>query len=184
MSSFAISTTEKIYRCSFSMDLIIQLIEVLIKKAYWKCEFCRTIQYKGRIHTDLNNTNILFENNEHNHQASAVTNEVKLFQEKNRSRAANTTESTQRVIDPCLDNVSDQMVALLPNFKYIKRNIQRQRQNNDLLQIPHDKNFTMIPTPLTVTIRNDKFLQFDSGSGDDRLVIFASNDGLTILSPD
>ena len=152
------------------------------KKTYWKCEFCRTIKCKGRIHTDLNNTNILFENNEHNHPASAVTNEVKLFQEKIRSRAANTTESTQRVIDQCLNSVSDQMVARLPNFKYIKRNIQRQRQKNDLPQIPHDKNFTMIPTLLTVTNRNDKFLQFDSGPGDDRLVIFASNDGLTILS--
>ena len=51
----------------------------------------------------------------------------------------------------------------------------------DLPQIPHDRNFTMIPTCLTVTIRNDKFRHFDSGPSNDRLVIFASNDGLTIL---
>ena len=33
----------------------------------------------------------------------------------------NNNESTQNVIDNCLRNVSDQMVARLPNFKYIQR---------------------------------------------------------------
>ena len=181
MSSFTISTTEKNKPLLILNGFNYTIDRSTDKKTYWKCEFCRTIKCKGRIHTDLNNTNILFENNEHNHPASAVTNEVRLFQDKIRSRAADTTESTQRVIDQCLNDVSDQMVARLPNFKYIKRNIQRQRQKNDLPQIPHDRNFTMTPTSLTVTIRNDKFLQFDSGPGDDRLVIFASSDGLTIL---
>ncbi|CAF4623227.1 unnamed protein product [Rotaria socialis] len=84
-------------------------------------------------------------------------------------------------MDNCLNNVSDQMVARLPNFKYIKRNIQRQRQKNDLPQIPHDKNFTMVPTSLTMTIRNDAFLQFHSGPGDHRLIIFSSPEQLKIL---
>jgi hypothetical protein len=39
----------------------------------------------------------------------------------------------------------------------------------------------MIPIPLTTTIRQDKFLQFDSGPGDNRLVIFASMEQLKIL---
>ncbi|CAF3376116.1 unnamed protein product [Rotaria socialis] len=81
-----------------------------------------------RIHTDHNHTTILLENNDHNHPASAVNNEVRLFQDKLRSRAVTTTESTQHIMDNCLNNVSDQMVARLPNLKYIKRNIQRQRQ--------------------------------------------------------
>ena len=65
----------------------------------------------------------------------------------------NNNESTQNVIDNCLRNVSDQMVARLPNFKYIKRNIQRQRQRqqNDLPQLPLDKNFNIILAPLTTT---------------------------------
>ena len=73
------------------------------------------------------------------------------------------------------------MVARLPNFKYIKRNIQRQRQQNDLPKLPLDKNFNIIPGALTTTLRNDNFLQFDSGPGDNRLLIFASIYQLEIL---
>ena len=62
----------------------------------------------------------------------------------------NTNESTQNVIDNLLRNESDQMVASLPNFKRIKRNIQRQRQQNDLPPSPVDQNFHVIPTPLTI----------------------------------
>ncbi|CAF3794187.1 unnamed protein product [Rotaria magnacalcarata] len=39
----------------------------------------------------------------------------------------------------------------------------------------------MVPTALTMTIRNDKFLQFDSGPGDHRLIIFSSPEQLKIL---
>ena len=69
------------------------------------------------------------------------------------------------------------MVARLTNFKYIKR----QRQQNDLPQLPLDKNFKIIPAPLTTTLRDDNFLQFDSGPGDNRLLIFASINQLEIL---
>ncbi|CAF1035550.1 unnamed protein product [Rotaria sordida] len=93
----------------------------------------------------------------------------------------NTNESIQNVIDNCLRNASDQMVARLPNFKYIKRNIQRQRQQNDLTKLPLDKNFNIIPASLTTTLKNEKFLQFDSGLGDHRLLIFASINQLRIL---
>ncbi|CAF4025458.1 unnamed protein product [Rotaria sordida] len=91
----------------------------------------------------------------------------------------NTNESIQNVIDNCLRNASDQMVARLPNLKYIKRNIQRQQ--NDLPKLPFDKNFNIIPASLTTTFKNEKFLQFDSGPGDHRLLIFASINQLRIL---
>ncbi|CAF3132957.1 unnamed protein product [Rotaria sp. Silwood2] len=86
-----------------------------------------------------------------------------MFHDKIRTRVITTHEGTQSVIDNCLKDTSDEMVALLPNFKHIKRNIQRQRKKNDLPQVPQDKHFTMIPTILTITLRKDIFLQFDSG---------------------
>ncbi|CAF2251330.1 unnamed protein product [Rotaria magnacalcarata] len=73
------------------------------------------------------------------------------------------------------------MLARLPNFKHIKRNIQRQRKKKDLSQGPQEKTFTMIPKILTITLRKDTFLQFDSGPGDNRLVIFASVEQLKLL---
>ncbi|CAF1227763.1 unnamed protein product [Rotaria sordida] len=134
-----------------------------------------------RIHTDVNFTNILHENSDHNHPANAANTEVRLFQDEVRSRAMNTNESTQNIIDNCLRNASDQMIARLPNFKNIKRNIQQQRQQNDLPKLPLDKNFNIIPPSLTTTFKNEKFLQFDSGPGNNRLLIFASINQLRIL---
>ncbi|CAF1021640.1 unnamed protein product [Didymodactylos carnosus] len=85
---------------------------------------------------------ILLEGFNYNHPASAVSYEVRSFEDKVRSRAVNTNESTQDVIDNCLKNVSDQMVVRLPNIKHIQRNIQRQRQRNGFPQISHNKNST------------------------------------------
>ncbi|CAF4376128.1 unnamed protein product, partial [Rotaria magnacalcarata] len=39
----------------------------------------------------------------------------------------------------------------------------------------------MVPTASTMTIRSDKFLQFDSRPGDHRLIIFSSPEQLKIL---
>lgn len=94
MSSFTISTTEKNKPLLILNGFNYTIDRTIDKKTYWKCNLCRTIKCKGRIHTDLNNSNILFENNEHNHPASAVINEVRLFEDKIRSRAAITTKST------------------------------------------------------------------------------------------
>ena len=181
MSTITIATTEKNKPLLMYNGFNYTIDRTSDTKVYWKCEYCRTIKCKGRIHTDVNYTNILHEAATHNHSASAAHGDIRLFQDKIRSRAMNNNESTQNVIDNCLRNVSDQMVARLPNFKYIKRNIQRQRQQNDLPQLPLDKNFNIIPAPLTTTLRNDNFLQFDSGPGDNRLLIFASINQLKIL---
>ncbi|CAF1080873.1 unnamed protein product [Rotaria magnacalcarata] len=124
MSSLSIATTEKKKPLLMLNGFSYTIDRNTDKKTYWKCEYCRTIKCKGRIHTDHNHTTILLENNDHNHPASAVNNEVRLFEDKLRSRAMTTTESTQHIMDNCLNNASDQMVARLPNFKYIKRNIQ------------------------------------------------------------
>ena len=181
MTSFTISTAEKNKPLLILNGFSYTIDRSTDKTTYWKCEFWRTVKCKGIVHTDIENTSILLESNDHNHLESALNSEIRLFQEKSRSRAGNTTGSTQRVIDHCLNDASDQMVARIPNFKYIKRNIQRQQQKNDLPPIPHDRNFTVIPLSLTITSRNDQFLQFDSGPGEDRMIIFASNDGLGIL---
>lgn len=180
--SFTISKTEKNKPLLLSNGFCYIIDRSTDKKTYWKCELSRTDKCKGRLHTDLQFTTILSDASEHNHPGSAVKVEVRLFNEKIRERAVETTESTQEVIDHCLTDASDPMVARLPNFKHVKRTIQRRREINDLPKIPHDKNFTGIPTSLTVTSRGEKFLQFDSGPGDQRILIFASEKQLDIFA--
>ena len=140
---------------------------------------CRAIKCKGRIHIDVNFSNILHEAATHNDPTSAAQGDIRLFQDEIRSHAMNNKENTQNVTDNCLSNVSDQMVAHLPHFKYTKRNIQRQK--HDLPQLPLDKNFNIIPIPLTITLRNDNLVRFDSGPGNNHLLIFVSINQLKIL---
>jgi hypothetical protein len=77
--------------------------------------------------------------------------------------------------------LSDQAIARSSGFKHNKRNIQDARIKHDLPRIPYDRTFAHIPGKLMVTKRDSTFLQFDSGSGDNRLLLFSSNDQLELL---
>ncbi|CAF3241115.1 unnamed protein product [Rotaria sp. Silwood2] len=127
------------------------------------------------------NTELIYENDNHNYNGNAVSIEIRLFKEKVRDRATNSNESTQAVIDNFLTNLSDHAVVRLPDFKHIKRNIQNRRGQNNLPEIPHDRTFNQIPVQLTTTKRNSSFLQYDSGAGNDRIIIFSSLEQLQLL---
>ena len=165
MSTLKLSTTQRNKPLLLCKGFCYTIDKITGDKIYWKCEFVRTLKCKGRIHTNSINTIILHENNDDNHLGNAVSSEVRLFEEKIRDRAVNYNESTQTVIDNCLDNLFDDTVARIPKFKHIKRNIQNLRNKNNLPNRPQDKTFVRIPDRLAQTKRNDKFLQYDSGSG-------------------
>ncbi|CAF2132253.1 unnamed protein product, partial [Rotaria magnacalcarata] len=129
-------------------------------KTYWKCEHVRKFKCKGRIHTNCTHTTLLHENDNHNHPGNPVSTEIRIFEEKIRHRVLNANEATQNVIDYCLTNLSD---------------------HADLPEIPHDKTFNLIPDKLTTTKQNSLFLQFDSGPGNDGIIMFASAEELQLL---
>ena len=83
---------------------------------YWKCEFVRMLKCKGWIYTNSINTIISHENNNHNHLGNAVSSDIRLFEEKIRDRAVNYNESSQTVLDNCLNNLSDDTVARIPKL--------------------------------------------------------------------
>ena len=181
MSAFTLSTTQKKKPLLLYKGFGYVVDQKKNEITYWKCEYAGKMKCKGRVHTDPANTTLLFENDNHNHLGNAVSAEIRIFEEKIRDRAITCNENTQAVIDTCLTNLSDHAVARLPNFKYIKRNIQHQRVKNDLPSTPHDKTFNQIPVKLTMTQRNNLFLQFDSGPGNDRIIIFSSIEQLKIF---
>jgi hypothetical protein len=150
-------------------------------QTYWKCEDARTIKCKDRVHTNNINTIMLNENDIHNQPINALSTEIRLFEEKIRDRAINYNETTQTVIDNCFTNLSDNVVAHLPVFKHIKRNIQHQQGKYDLRKVPHDRTFDKIPDQLATTKTNNQFLQYDSGPGNDRIIIFSSLEQLRLL---
>ncbi|CAF0784768.1 unnamed protein product [Adineta ricciae] len=50
------------------------------------------------------------------------------------------------------------------------------RQKIQMVKEPNDPNFHSIPVKLTTTLRNDQFLRCDTGPGEDRILIFASDE--------
>ena len=140
MSTFKLSTTQRNKPLLLCKGFCYTIDKTTGDKN-WKCEFVRTLKCKDRIHTDSINTMILHEN----HLGNAVSSEVRLFKEKIRDRAVNYNESTQIVIDNCLDNLSDDTVARIGKFKHIKKNIQNLRNKNNLPNIPEGTTFDRIP---------------------------------------
>ena len=61
MSSITIATTEKNKPLLIYNGFNYTIDRTLDTKIYWKCEYCRTNKCKGRIHTNVNFTNILHE---------------------------------------------------------------------------------------------------------------------------
>ena len=59
--------------------------------------------------------------------------------------------------------------------------MQHRRATNDFPKIPNDRIFNQIPDILRVTKRNNEFLQFDSGPGDDCIIIFSTLEQLQLL---
>ncbi|CAF4820499.1 unnamed protein product, partial [Rotaria sp. Silwood2] len=181
MSTFTLSTTQRNKPLLLCKGFVYTIDKTNNDKTFWKCEYSRTGKCKGRIHINCIKTAILYETDNHKHPGNAVSSEIRVSEGKIRVRAANCNETTQSVIDNCLTNLPDEVVARPPEFKHIKRNIQYQRAKNDLPEIPHDKIFDRIPNKLAITKRNSQFLRYDSGPGYDRLLIFSSAEQLQLL---
>ncbi|CAF3023510.1 unnamed protein product [Rotaria sp. Silwood2] len=78
--------------------------------------------------------------------------------------------------------MSDPTIARrLPVRDNIKRRIRMLRQNNQLVKVPNDQNFSSVPIPLTKTVRQDQFLCCDTGPGEDRILVFTSVEQIYIL---
>jgi hypothetical protein len=155
MFTFAISSTEKNKPPLILNGFHYTVTESTGKITYWKCEDSRSMTCKDRVHTDLDYSLIRNQPSQHNHPPNVVNSKVRLFQQKIHTRAINTTENTQQVMNQCLRDVTDQIVACLPNFKHVKRTIQRQRKT---------------------------FLQYDCSPGEHRILIFSFDKRLDILS--
>ena len=92
MSAFKLSTTQRNKLLLLCKGFSYTINKTTADQIYWKCEFVRILKCKDQIHINSMNTIILHENNNDNHLGNAVSNEVRLFEEKIRDRAVNYNE--------------------------------------------------------------------------------------------
>ncbi|CAF4652782.1 unnamed protein product [Rotaria socialis] len=96
--------------------------------------------------------------------------------------AKTTSRSTHDIVADGLSTLSDHAIASLPNLKNLKRTVQRIRQRHqNPLALPKDRTSLVIDPEFMKTNRNRTFLQFDSGSVDQRMLIFSTKKQLRML---
>ena len=71
----------------------------------------------------------------------------------------------------------------LPNLSNLRRNIRRQRQEQNILpNPPREEDVPVLPHKYQTAGRGERFLLFDNGLGDsNKTFIFATNDGIDML---
>ena len=70
----------------------------------------------------------------------------------------------------------------MPLIHHIRRDIRRQRKRaGNPLPVPQDKDFD-IPPEYHQTTGGQQFLLFDSGHGEDRIIIFATDENIQLLA--
>ncbi|CAF0834509.1 unnamed protein product [Rotaria sordida] len=151
------------------------------EKIYWRCIKYSSHHCHSRLHTCIITNNIIKPPTEHTCKFDDTTVELRNFDEKIIDRACNTQETPDIIISNCFRGMPDEGITRLPTRENIKRRIRKLRYNNDFISPPNAANFISIPTILCKTLRQAQFLRCDTGPGDDRIIIFSSDEQINIL---
>ena len=150
----------------------------------FECELRRKGSCKARIKVDLGDR-VVGEVNEHTHPASGTKVEVCKLKSNKKESAENTGLPPQNILGNELVHASATAVANLPRLENMRRTIRHQRQDHDQPINPLSRE--AIPDNISLlyqqTENRQRFLLFDSGSvdGQNRILIFASDNGLQLL---
>ena len=121
--------------------------------------------------------------NEHTHPPRPEMIKAHVIRGNMKDRARLTTEKTRNIIVEEISNEPNEILAVLPPLRTIQRDIQRQRQNNNVRDpIPADNDFGFaIPDQYTLTTTGEQFLQIDTQMGG-RFLMFGTDTSIEFLS--
>ena len=122
--------------------------------------------------------------NNHTHAPSETKCEIAKVRANIKRRATETQDPAQVILGIELGGISEAAAINLPALHHIRRNIRLQRQVNQQLPIPANReDVPELPLQYQRSYANEQFLIFDSGQGDaDRVFIFGTNQSLQLLS--
>lgn len=149
---------------------------------FWRCE--EVGRCKGRIHTRAGE--VVNEINNHSHPSSAAAIQVATVVTKMKRRAEETMEGTSVVINQCVIDVPEAVLASIPNNAALRKIIRRKRnQINAAPADPADLNDLVLPNPYKVYVprpgTEETFLLSDDGEGANRILIFGRESWLQHL---
>lgn len=156
-------------------------------KIIWKCMEYKNIKCCVRKHTQ--NNRIVKSVGEHNHVPNISKVEAKVVLEKIKQKAIASQESSSLIISQCSAEVTESVLGQLPNVELIKRTIRRSRQENCTDCFPNNSlslEELFIPDEYKIILNDqhikEQFLLFDSGAGNDRILIFSTTQNLQFLT--
>ena len=99
------------------------------------------------------------------------------------SGATTSHDPSRRISHQALLNVNKNNVTAVPSYSASQRTIERKRKKQDIpLPTPNSLTDIYIPEELRVTNTGDRFLLYDNGGSDQRIIILSSDEDLDRLS--
>ena len=129
----------------------------------WECEKRRRGECKAKIKLDEAG-NFLERINYHNHAPSETKCEIAKVRANIKRRATETQDPAQVILGIELGGISEAAAINLPVLHHIRRNVRLQRQVNQQLPIPANKeDAPELLLQYQRSYTNEQFLIFDSG---------------------
>jgi len=141
---------------------------------------------RGRAHT-VNDEVVLHKNN-HNHTPNMTEIRTKtIINELKETASSQVTSTPHQIVVNTTSNVSSQAISgALPSVAAMKKMIERLRCRKNAPPVnPSTLSEIIIFEPYTLTLSNNSFLLYDSGSDDvNRILLFSIEQNLKILASD
>ncbi|XP_035231949.1 uncharacterized protein LOC118203773 [Stegodyphus dumicola] len=149
------------------------------EKSIWKCVEYFTCKCKGRIHTQ--DDNIILEKS-HGHPPNAGKITAKEIMSSIKERAVTTQESTHSLAAVGTIGLPCAVSGHIPPVENIKKIIRYARHGEMPLHNPRCLEELVIPEQFSKTLKEEKFLLYDSGVQTDRILIFSTLRNLDFMA--
>ena len=125
---------------------------------------------------------ILKPSSDHNHAPDCIKIEVKRVINKVKRKAKNSEDTTMGVIRSATGAVSEEVAAELSSQESMQKRVRNVRKQN-IDNFPHyeDLSSMIIPEYYQKTLKNEKFLMYDSGDSSLRFLIYSTPGNLNFL---
>lgn len=147
---------------------------------YYRCvRYCRT-KCPGRLVFNEKKEIIITKPHSHAGDSRNIAKAALLDTIKNEAKV--NKESAKNIISAACVGLSEPVAAYIPSVKLISETVRRMRNKENVIANPKTLLELEFDEMFQFTEKKEKFLLFDSGPAEDRLVIFATRKNLSFLS--
>lgn len=147
------------------------------EKTFWKCVQYDNVRCMGRLQLVNNN---VFKVTEHSHPPNSANVCARKVLTQIKTTSKQTNDDPQEIIANVCRDIAPAVLAELPKFNSLKRAINTQRSTGEVVANCRSLQDLIIPERYK-TINNVQFLLFDEQFGEDRILIFSTEDNLEFL---